>query len=291
MYSNTILTGETPRIINTNANDIPIYKRLNDTICNKIVCSVYCNTYGFGDYLRGTIVLAYYAKYFGINLKMSMNMGSIGNYLNDPEINIQPSPENIEKYIVRTCNPEEGLYDNLYLRFVKFMDSSEKILYIETNMLYNMKYPSQDIKEIINSCILFKPNYYDEAKQLFNLNKYNVLHVRVSDDCFTSNIHNNKVVNLFKEIQKLKLSRDTIIISNNYNLKKRINTAFGFHFIDKVSKHTAQSNDIDLEVIEYIILSKSSHTLCFTHYGHGSGFSQQCSVLNNIPYQITLLDM
>ena len=221
MSVNTVLTKEAPtRIINTDVVDIPIYKRINDTTCDKTVVSVYSKYCGFGDYLRGSIVLAYYAKYFGINLKMSMNTVSFGNYLNDPETNISPSPENIEKYYVASNNPAYGPYNDLYSRFEKFMGSFEKIMYIKTNTFYNTKLPSQDIKDFINSCITFKSKYYDDAKQLFNLNKYNVLHVRVNDYCFRSDIDNNKEVNLFREIRKLNLSTDTIIMSNNYTLKK-----------------------------------------------------------------------
>lgn len=36
---------------------------------------------GFGDYLRGSIILAQYAKYYNINFKMDMSKHYISEYL------------------------------------------------------------------------------------------------------------------------------------------------------------------------------------------------------------------
>ena len=79
-------------------------------------------------------------------------------------------------------------------------------------------------------------------------------------------------------------------MSNNYELKKKLNNIFGFYFIDNKACHSANSanisNNTDLEstIIDYIILSNSSKTFCISYYNNCSGFSKHCSVLNNIPY-------
>jgi hypothetical protein len=77
-------------------------------------------------------------------------------------------------------------------------------------------------------------------------------------------------------------------MSNNFSIKKKINKLFGFHYIDNMPFHICNKSNEDLEstIIDYIILSKSSYTYCFSFYSHGSGFSEQCSVLNNIPYKL-----
>lgn len=53
--------------------------------------------------------------------------------------------------------------------------------------------------------------------------------------------------------------------------------------------HIYDVNELESTIIDYIILSKSSHTYCISFYHHGSGFSEHCSVLNNIPYTLTYL--
>ena len=288
------LTKKNPtRYRNTTTDDVIVYQTINNTNCDKTIVNVFGTAFGFGDYLRGCITLAHYAKYFGINFKMCMNKNHIFNYLNNSEENNHQSIDNIEE-VWSDNNPKSSAYYNFYLRIIKFMKSNQNTLYVESNLMYGMKVPSQDIKNFINSSILFKPKYYEVAKQLFNIENYNVIHIRTSDTSFHSEIHKNKVNNLFREIKKLQLDTDTIVISNNNTLKQRINEAFGYHFIDKPSAHTAfvtNYNDLDSTVLEYIILSKSRHTYSFSCYSHGSGFSEQCSILNNIPYQVTLIDI
>jgi hypothetical protein len=153
-----------------------------------------------------------------------------------------------------------------------------------------MKLPSQDIKDFINSSIKFKPNYYTIAENLVGLDSYNVLHVRVSDDYFNSDIDTFKEDAMIKDIQNINLTNNTIIISNNYSLKRRIAGLFGFKFIDNKAEHSGYSDDLESTVIDYIILSQSSRIFCLTVYWHGSGFSEQCAVLNNIPYQVKVIN-
>lgn len=85
---------------------------------------------------------------------------------------------------------------------------------------------------------------------------------------------------------------NTIIISNNENIKVKLHNLCGFYFINSKSYHTGKithHKELEPTIIDYIILSKSSHTYCFSYYPHGSGFSEQCSVLNNIPYSVVYL--
>jgi len=292
----TLSTTNPIRIINTN-EDIAIYKNINENInYDKTVVSIYGNKYGFGDYIRGSIVIAHYAKYFGIYFKMSMNTHAINKYLNEEEPMQHYSTENIEDYNIYGTKPITSQYYKLYLQFIQFIKSPEKVLYIETNMFYNLKFPSQDIKNLINSRISFKQEYHDMAEKMIDLHNYTVLHIRFDDDYFNLDPDNSKIFNLYNEITKLNLPTNTFVMSNNYIIKTKINEEFGFHFIDKIPVHSAvvtelNSNDFDTTIIEYIILSKSIRTYCFTRYSHGSGFSEQCSVLNNIPYQVQLIDI
>ena len=288
MEIGTMLTKENPTKIRNPINDTNIYRNINDTVCDKTVVHVLpTNPYwGFGDYLRGSISIAVYAKFFGINFAMDMNSNPISEYfINKCEDNLSTN---------KIFYFDNNKYHNIYLLFIQFMKSDEKKLYVTTNLLYNMKLPSHDIKDAINSFIQIKPDYYTMVEQLINLQNYNVIHIRCSDDCFNSEIFGNGIKILFDEISNLQLSCNTVVISNNYWLKKILNKRFGFHFIDKKVVHSAlvtNSSDLETTIIDYIILSRSASTYCFSHYIHGSGFSEHCSVLNNIPYKVTLMNI
>ena len=231
--------------------------------------------------------MAQYAKYFNLNFKMDVSRHFISKLLdNETEVLSTSSKINI---ICFNNTHDSKSHIKLYSIIEHFINSNEENLYITTNLYFNMNLVSQDIKDCINSFFKFKQKYYDMANELFNLKKYNVLHIRCLDTDFNTNFQDNY---LLTEIIKLQLTSNTIIMSNNCSLKRQINKLFGFYFIDTNACHTAKIDDyteLESTIIEYIILAKSSNTNCFSYYHHGSGFSEQCSLLNNILYSVVFL--
>jgi hypothetical protein len=283
------------RIIMPTNNIIDLHNNINSNVtCKKTIVHVLDNSNpnGFGDFLRGSILLGQCAKYFNLNLKLDLSGHAISKCLtNETEVLFTNSKIHLITYY-NTDNAKDAAkpHINLYSIIEQFINSNEENLYISINLYYNKDIVSQDIKDCINSFLKFKQQYYDIVDKLFNLKKYNVLHIRCLDSNFNTDFSNDTY--LLSEIIKLQLGPDTIIISNNYGLKIKMNKLFGFHFIDKQAYHTGKINDyteLESTIIEYIILSKSSNTNCFSYYHHGSGFSEQCSVLNNILYSVIFL--
>lgn len=271
-----------------NNNNIDLYNNLNDTniTVSKTIVHLLDHSSGFGDFLRGSIVLAEYAKYYNIYFKINISNHELREYLEIEGDNTVTYPTDNIHNICFNGGKSDKLLNPLLINFMK---SDDTIIYIKTNMFYNINLVSSDIKHYINSYFTFKPKYYDMVKQLFPLDKYKVLHIRCHDNYFDKEFDDN---NLIIEIIKLQLNQDTIVISNNYSIKRKINKMFGFHFIDGKAVHTGNTthySDFESTVIEYIILSKSYYTHCFSYYMHGSGFSEQCSVLNNVPYTVVYL--
>lgn len=272
-----------PRIIIPN-NIIDLYKNINKRTSTKTIIHVLNNNIGIGDFLRGSILLAQYAKHFNINFKIDVSKHNINYFLeNKTETDHKYTTIHIIDF---TFKNEQDIILNSLLN--TFLNSNENAIYISTNLFYNQNLLTYDIKNYINSFFLFKKEYYHIANNLCDFKKYNVLHIRCKDEHFYTDFEDNY---LLTEILKLQLN-NTIVISNNYSIKKKINKLFGFCFLDKPSNHSGNSTnytELETTIIEYIILSKSIHTYCFSYYGHGSGFSEQCSVLNNIPYNIVYL--
>ena len=268
---------------------IELTNQLNMVTFTKTLVNLFMLTRGFnmglGDYLRGCIHMAQYAKQFNLNFKMDMSLhGHITHYL---DYTNTPLPQNIN--IERCHHNHNTLNENK--RFTNFVSSSNNnTVYLNSNLYYNKQYVTDDIKNYINSQIKFKQLYYDKAFQLCTLTNYNILHIRCTDENFTTDFID---LHLLNEIKKLNLNSNTIVISNNSYIKKQIHNLFGFYFINLNASHMAYSTDylqIEPTIIEYIILSKSSNIVCFSYYEHGSGFSEQCAVLNNIPYRVICLN-
>jgi hypothetical protein len=174
------------------------------------------NNVGIGDFLRGSILLAQYATYFNVNFKIDLLKHNIYHF-------VENKSDTFHEYtkihrIDFTFKNEQDIILNSLLN--DFVNSTETIIYISTNLLYNQNLLTCDIKNCINSFFLFKKEYYDIVNNLYNLynlKKYNVLHIRCQDDYFHKEFEDNY---LLTEILKLQLN-DTIVISNNYSIKKK----------------------------------------------------------------------
>lgn len=262
---------------------IDVFDDLNQYTSNKTIIHVLDCFNGFGDYLRGSILLAEFAKRYKIHFKMDISRHPLSKYLETETEAIQVTP----KLVCFNGGDSDVLLNPLISDFI---NSKEDNLYITTNLYYNPKLVTADIKEYINHFFTFKSKYYEMAKQFVKMDKYRVLHIRMVDDYFHKEFHLDE--KLLIEIIKLQLDENTIVISNNYYIKKKLNKLFGFHFIDNPVVHTVNVddyNDLEITIMEYILLSNSEYTYCFSYYHHGSGFSEQCSILHNIPYKVVYL--
>ena len=257
---------------------------------NKSIIHVYSDStnQGFGDFLRGSILLAEIAEMYGVNFKIDLSSHSISKYV----VNHEASDEDIKEKVVRyfIYNGLQSEY-NLLPFINTFLTSSDSELYIYTNLFYNHYFVTQSVKECIKKFLSFKSEYYEEALKTLSitgLEKYSVLHIRCSDNYFDGVFKSPEVLN---EISKLKLTKDTIVISNNLSFKKLISEVYGFHYIHTESIHTCKINsdhgeDLKWTILDMIVLAKASSISCFTFYGHGSGFSEQIAVLWDIPYRV-----
>ena len=253
---------------------------LNSGESTKTIISVMGHLNGLADYLRGSILLAQYAKHFNIHFKMNVSKHLINQCL---LVESEPiSPKKIHTLMI--CHKYTHL--NYYVsRLIQdFVTNEETELYVYSNLFYDRELLTDDIKHYINSFFTFKPSYYEDMHRLFKFSKYQVLHIRCSDTHFNGMFQDN---NLLTEIIKLQLPPPIIVMSNNHYLKQQLHRLFGFTMVDTPAYHIATSQECQnlySTIVDYMILSQSSYTNCFSYYGHGSGFSEQCSILNNVPY-------
>jgi hypothetical protein len=254
-----------------------------------IIHALIYSTFGFGDYLRGTIFLHQFCKKYKMKLLLNVSNHGINNCLEKGSPQLIPS--NTNKILWTGAN--DYTFERLMKRFI---NSSDNTINVTTNYIYNKDLITDDIKQNINSFFTFKSKYYDKANELLQqmngnfTDKYNVLHIRCKDEYFNRDYYSDK---LFAEIIKLQLTSNTIVISNNLSIKQKINKFFGFQYINTGAVHTTNTkyeHELEATIIDYILLSKSSYNYCFSFYSHGSGFSEQCSILNNIPYRLILLN-
>ena len=116
---------------------------------------------------------------------------------------------------------------------------------------------TKDLKGAVNSKLQIRPEYYRKVDELLPLSRYNVLHVRCSDE---NGIDLPRIV---QSTRMLQLPKNTVVLSSDFNTKKKLQEMFGFHMCETRPAHTAYSTNVaELEsvLIDYIILSRSAST-------------------------------
>jgi hypothetical protein len=240
----------------------------------KTIYSVLDQTYGFGDFIRGSIQLAYLAKKNGLQFRMHLSNHPLQSFF----VHVEPKTPPMIYYMHFGIQPEEHL-----VRLVEhFAASTQQEMYVATNFFYHKESIDEDLKTQINTMLEFKEQHFDTP-----LHQYQVLHVRTSDE------HHIDFDRLAERVKTLNLTAEkTIVMSSDYETKRKLHEMFGFHYLETQPVHTAFTDDLAAlanTVMDYTILSKSERTYCFSFYGHGSGFSEHCSFLNNIPYAVEVI--
>jgi hypothetical protein len=172
-----------------------------------------------------------------------------------------------------------------YPVFKSFVDSNDTCIYVTTNLFYDIAQVTEADKEFICSSLKFKQSYYDIANKSIPLESYNIIHIRCNDEYFNKEFYSDK---LMAEIAKLQWGPNTVILSNNSYITKKIHNLFGYLYRDIIPIHSgnniSSSDKFTDTILDYILLTKASKIHCFSYYHHGSGFSEQCAVLYTIPY-------
>jgi len=232
------------RIITPDYSDIWIYNKPID----KTIVHVYNRNFGcgLGDFIRGSITLSQCAKHFNVKFHISFSSHPISTYLKDEGMEDEElSPENKE---IHRCDTG---YQYLYQLLSQFVVSEDKTIFIQSNLMYPVTFVTPEIKAYINKCFTFKDEYYNTVLSIISqFEQYSVIHIRCVDHYIFGEYKDD---NLMEKIASLNLDKNTIVMANNYSLKKSISETFGFYFIDKEAGHSDFKNycpELYLTIIE-----------------------------------------
>ena len=271
-------------------------------------------TPGFGDYLRGC--------YFLLQLTDDLNIEYgfvithpisyfLKNNTNDsiPSLDIDYNLElnNFKKNITN-----DNIIINEYIYDIDFINNYKKyinnITTIKNNTLYTCinAFPIYKIKENHKLIIrnLIEPTddmkkYIDENLLILNFKKkkYITIHIRSGDEILLdkknlSQIYINKIITKIDEILLKNDDKFILLISDNNNLKKHINSIYNNikilnnNIIHLGEEKVLKNDDIKQTLLDMYLLSETNYVYSLTYYIHGSGFSQWIALTYNIPYEL-----
>ena len=279
---------------------------------------------GLGDFMRGSFFLLNFCELFAfypeihINHPISFflhkfnsnNMEDFQSFCKikaDEEKSIKIFDKN--NWITNNCNK----YDIFVQPIVK-IDTMEPFCehlferpIIDGNKyIYNILYPYHPIKDehrvfmknIMNPSTSMRVLLYNSQYSLDIKNKeYITIHLRCGDDYlidnksqFTTN-YLKRIMNEIDVIFNANSKKEILLICDNSNIKYYLlkNNKYKLKTLFHPISHIGEGVEIQYEsikntMIDFYLLSQSSSIFCFSEYSHGSGFSQWCATIYNIPY-------
>jgi hypothetical protein len=143
--------------------------------------------------------------------------------------------------------------------------------------------------------------YIDEAMDTLKISKknYSVIHIRCPDEVSfpVLDLNTEYLKKLDEEVQKNTVSNKPYLLLTNNNkiktyLKKNQNLTMMFNEICHIGVGSTQSDQsVKDTLLDFYLLAYSNEITAFSHYIHGTGFSQECSKLYDVPFKLIKLPL
>jgi hypothetical protein len=291
-----------------------IVKRFTNKKMKKIV-NVYQLDYvngkspGLGDFLRGSFCFMQLAQLLNLEFEIDISNHPISKYIENASHIEGIDYNNI--FVYDQVNQDsrgsvnyEGKPTNINMDFLNKTISLLNSNDCEVFGLFSNAFPcfnkhTKEGKTLINSKL--QPNelmrtYIDNTLNDIGLSKkgYGVIHIRTGDKYL---IEGRKMSNIFIEYVKTEINkfiihgRRYLIISDSNYLKSCLKTLPNLYVFIRDIEHLGgegmknhNSNGVMNTMLEYYLMSYSNAIVSMSIYGHVSGFSKYCSIVNDIPF-------
>jgi hypothetical protein len=258
---------------------------------------------GLGDFLRGSFCLFQICKNIGIDFDINLKNHPMSFLIEcENHTDEMVDYENINFYLENNYNTDTRIFYCNFINHINDIDS--EIYYLCCN-----SFPVYTLKSNLASIFLqekIKPknemrNYViNELKRLHLFPKsFNVIHIRTGDKYL---INKEKMDLVFLDKIKSYLlkfinpNKKYLIISDNNIVKNYLKTIPCVYVYIKQITHLGEGDvkeknkiNITNTMLDFYVMSYSCCIYALSVHLHGTGFSEYCSKIYNIPYKKCLL--
>jgi hypothetical protein len=269
-------------------------------------------SYGFGDFLRGCFYLMQVSKLLKIEFDIDISNHPISKYIENSGKNPNINYDNIE-FIAGANRPGHLWLDkNPYLN-IDFLNNiinklnnyHDSDIYAFSLNAFPIFYNFIDVgRQFIKNKL--KPNNFMKDYIEYTLNelkleknRYATIHIRSGDNYLTNveDMNDDFINKIKKNINKLIVpNKRYLIISDSNVLKLSLKSYPNFYMVNKEIEHLGGDNmkspdspGVMNTLLDFYLMSYSNSIFCLCVYGHISGFSRYCSVINKIPFNYIIL--
>ena len=258
---------------------------------------------GLGDYLRGCFFLMQLSKLLKIDFDIDISNHPMSNYIisNNSTSKIEDiNYNNIEFRIGLNNDKNKVLFLNTLINKLNLITS--ETYYIFTNAFPCFKYTTTEGRNFIKSRLIpneIMNNYITNTLTTINLQKndYNIIHIRTGDKYLINKEQLDptlitKILGVIR--QNIKPEINYLILSDNNELKQILQKYNNFYVYIKKIEHIGgeglQNNTTVINtLLDFYLMSYSKSILSLSTYSWGSGFSEYCSKIYDIPYSCIII--
>lgn len=295
---------------------MPLIQLTNKNI-KKVVC-VYQLQYinekseGFGDFIRGCFFVMQLTKLLNLEFELDISNHPMAKYIQNSGKNPAINYDNLEWIMGHNRPSHLWTSTNMHLDIDfanQIIDKINNYLDSDTYAFFTNAFPIftnflDTGREKIKSMLIpntFMQDYINCALNEMNLtrNTYATIHIRSGDQYLTnSEAMNIDFINKIKNhINKLIVpNKKYLIISDSNILKVALKSYPNFYIIDRKIEHlggqfleSEKTNGVMNTLLDFYLMSYSNAIFAFSAYGHVTGFSKYCAIINKIPFNYIIL--
>ena len=264
---------------------------------------------GIGDFLRGCFSFMQIAQLLKLEFEIDISNHPISKYIENVKYIEGINYKNIDFYMeYNRSSPHKHNYEdspiNINTNFlnstINWLNSKDcEVFGFFSNAFPSFNKHTQEGINKINSKLqpnMLMKNYIDKTLVELNLqkNRYGVIHIRTGDKYIINGEKMN--INFMNYIKNIIYSffipgKKYLIISDSNQLKTYLKPNPNFYILIKNIEHlggegikSQYSNGVMNTMLDYYLMSYSNAIISLSVYGHVSGFSKYCAILNNIPF-------
>lgn len=234
---------------------------------------------GFGDFLKGSMAVGNALNSSPAAFDLELGLHPVSQFL------ANPGPERKSEGAALEFFNEQSINLDSYLS-----EKREPGVYpLVTNLNIPYRYCIENSRVILPRIELNSTTKHELNRRLsqLSLDCYYALHIRIEDAFFHADVDIPRDVVTFLNYMSPESRKRVLVISNNLRLKQELAERFSLKFCDGKSAHLGGNVDdksaIMDTLLDFHMIARSAGIIQFSQYGWGSGFSDSCAALYNIP--------
>lgn len=249
----------------------------------RTLCRTVAQPPGFGDFLRGSAALYQLSKKYGFNLKIDFSHHPLSRYLKQSDFVEFDNDAEVHEFFNNNNAALEPFLGTL-------PDDCQCLVTTHLVPIFEIDEGCrQFLKTALSPTTCLKVTLKDILQQIGG--NYCAVHLRMGDHAMGGVAAAVPVVDAwFRDVIVPEWGHRVLVLSDNKVIKEHLSEQFCAMFIPNTPVHLGLCGTVESpcdgvrdSIIDFLILAKAQKIYQYSVYPWGSGFSEMCARIYNIP--------